>query len=1041
MLNLERVGDLFREAIEREPGPERAAWLQEATGGDAELLAGVQRLLRAHAAVEAEGDPVAELGEGLAGGPALDLVRWARDQGGSRSGSHDDHRDWEPGPDDLVGRYRVVRTLGRGGMGAVFLGHDPVLDRYVALKLLPPELGDEPRLLDEARAASALDHPCIGTVYEVGEDAGGRSFIAMAYYEGGTLRERLREGPLPVDEGVRIAVQVADALDTAHRAGIVHRDVKPENLVFDASGRVKVVDFGIALAEREGPGSGSRGGTPGYMSPEELEGTPADGRSDLWALGVVLYEMLTGEHPFSGPDPKAVVDRIRVAEPPSATDVRPEIPSSLDAVLRHALAREPVDRVQTGQELARRLREAVEPAPAVTDLLRGPGRKPLLWGAAAILGVAFVAGIVVAWQAPRLVEAQGFAGGQFEPTGEAIVADFHAPEALAELALATREALVIDLQQSGFVRVAGRSRTAMFLERMGLPPDTPVQGNVALEVAERAGAGVVVEVTVARAGGRYVLAGRGLDPATAQELFSARVTAGERGLLNGVERLSREMRRQLGEASGSLAGSHPLPVVTTESLEALRLYAEAEKAYGNDPARAGRLLTEAVQIDPAFAMAHRLAAAAATGSLDFARVREHTQRAAEHRDRLTDQERWHIEAIHASEAEFDPWRAVDIYERILSRFPADFRAHWNLGNTRLGWLGDWEGAREAFLQALELNPSMGFFPITAGLTSLTLGYDEEAVALSGRAVEAGFHDHHDRFTMVYAFVHNDLEGMSEICTRLLGSGEPSPLPVDDREFCGSLYVGLERPELALDMLAEVFDAYREAGRFRNLAHVGQALAAAHLYLGDTAQARARLVATVEAIPAEGFPDPDRYLTRVNLATQAAFLGWTDLASDIRDRYPPHSDPDHWFGHAGEALVDAALALDRGDGARALAVLDAGFPAGVMPVGWRTFDELLRGRAHELLGNREAALEHYERAGSRRFGVKGFQTKDRMNMPLAREGWARVAGGVETSALPGESPVRGQLPAVPESVRELVGVRTVPYGEGHGAGDAPQLSGS
>ncbi len=989
MFDLNGVEDLFREAIEREPGPERDAWLEKAAEGDAQLLARVRRLLRAHAAVEAGEDPVAGLGEGLEGEAVVGLVQWARAGEGPGPGAGEADREWEPRPDDVVGRYRVVRPLGRGGMGAVFLAHDPVLDRHVALKFLPPRLDGELRLLDEARAASALDHPCIGTVYEVAQDAGGRSFIAMAWYEGGTLRERLREGPLPVDEAVRIAVQVADALDTAHRAGIVHRDVKPANLVFDASGRVKVVDFGIALAERGEGSSGSRGGTPAYMSPEELDGGPADGRSDLWALGLVLHEMLTGEHPFAAEDRKAVMDRIRGGRPASARDARPELPPSLDAVLRQTLARDPEARIQTGRELARRLRAAVEPAPAVADILRGAGRRPFLWGGGAVLALFFAAGMAVAWQAPRLVDAQGFAGERFEPMGEVILADFRAPEVLAELALATREALAIDLQQSGFVHVASRSRTAMLVELMGLPPETPVEGDVAFEVAERAGAAAVLEVTLARAGSRYVFAGRGLDPATGQELFSARVTAGERGLLSGVERLSREMRRRLGEASGSLAESHPLPVVTTASLEALRLYAEAERIRYTDPDRAVRLLTEAVEIDPAFGTAHRLAAAVATGSLDYARVREHTQRAAEHRDRLTDQERWHIDAMHASEVEFEPQRAVDVYERILFRFPADFRAHWNLGVTRLNWLGDWEGARESFLRALELNPNMGHFTITAGLMSLALGYDDDALELAGRAVDAGFQEHHHRFSMVYAFAHDDVEALLEVCRGLLESDEPSPLPVDDREFCGSAYVGLERSELAVGPLAEAFEAYREAGRFRNVAHVGQALTSAHLLLGDTVAARAQLAATVEAIPAEGFAEPDRYLTRVNLATQAAFLGWADLAAVVRDRYPPYPEPDHWFGYAGEALVDAALVLHEEDGARALAILDAGFPAGVMPVGWRTFDELLRGRAHELLGNREAALEHYGAAGSRRLAVKHFQTKDRMNIPLAREGWARV----------------------------------------------------
>lgn len=212
------------------------------------------------------------------------------------------------GGDTIANRYRIERFLGRGAMGEVHLAHDLELDRLIALKFVhSSHLRNEMatgRFAIEARATARLDHPHVATVFDVGHDINGRLFIAMSYYPGQSLRDRMSNGALPLEDALRIAVQLADALSAAHAAGIVHRDVKPSNVLFDANDAVKLTDFGVAkLLEHDTTLPGAIVGTPGYMSPEQARGDRVDGRSDLWSLGATIFEMLTGQRPSSSPSP------------------------------------------------------------------------------------------------------------------------------------------------------------------------------------------------------------------------------------------------------------------------------------------------------------------------------------------------------------------------------------------------------------------------------------------------------------------------------------------------------------------------------------------------------------------------------------------------------------------------------------------------------------------------------------------------------------------------------------------------------------------
>ena len=270
---------------------------------------------------------------------------------------------------ETVSHYRILEKLGQGGMGEVFLAQDTTLDRKVALKFLPEELQQDPtarkRFLREAKSAAALDHPFICKIYEIGK-AQDRTFIAMEYIQGVTLQEQLAEGPLPVGDVLETAWEIADALEGAHRRGIVHRDLKPSNVMLIPEGHVKVMDFGLAKrvvpeGEEEDVSTvltqeGAAVGTVPYMSPEQVRGQSLDTRSDFFTLGVVLYEMVTGVHPFKKDSIMDTAQTILSVTPPPITRYADDVPDLLQHTVRKMLAKDPDGRYQTARGLMTDLR-------------------------------------------------------------------------------------------------------------------------------------------------------------------------------------------------------------------------------------------------------------------------------------------------------------------------------------------------------------------------------------------------------------------------------------------------------------------------------------------------------------------------------------------------------------------------------------------------------------------------------------------------------------------------------------------------------------
>jgi serine/threonine protein kinase len=356
----QRVKEIFQTAIERPPDA-RAAFLAGVCGADEPLRQEVQSLI---AAYEKDGSFIDS--------PAYETA--ASDQ--------------ELTSGQKLGHYEILSTLGHGGMGEVYLVHDTKLSRKVALKVLPGAFTQDPdrlrRFEQEARAASALNHPNILTIFEIGE-ANGRRYIANEFIEGETLAQRIALGPLKLGETLNIAEQIMSALSAAHGAGIVHRDIKPENIMIRRDGIVKVLDFGLAkLAQPQSdpslPDETTRAlvktntgvvmGTVAFMSPEQARGLPLDARTDIWSLGVVIYQMLTGCRPFSGATSSDILASILEREPISLHSLSPEIPEALEWIVTKALTKDCDDRYQTSREMLNDLRRLKQRLSVAAELER-----------------------------------------------------------------------------------------------------------------------------------------------------------------------------------------------------------------------------------------------------------------------------------------------------------------------------------------------------------------------------------------------------------------------------------------------------------------------------------------------------------------------------------------------------------------------------------------------------------------------------------------------------------------------------------------------
>ena len=348
-----------------------------------------------------------------------------------------------------LGPFEILTPLGAGGMGEVYRARDTRLDRTVAIKLLPSEfLNAHGRRIErfrrEARAIARITHQHICTLHDVGED-GPAIFLVMEYVDGDTLVARLQDGPLPLALALRVATQIADALDHAHRQGVVHADLKPGNIMLTRD-NVKLLDFGLAklqARDEDTPNDatrterltevGSISGTVPYMSPEQIEGREIDSRTDIFAFGIVLFEILSGKRPFTGDSRASLMAAIVESEPPALSSLQPRVPAALERLIRRCLAKDPDDRWQTARDMAAELRWIAEEAPgniATAPATRRPRRAGLWVGVAGVALTAAVLGATAAWMWPRPGAAEflpatfrkgAVSAARFTPDGQSFV--------------------------------------------------------------------------------------------------------------------------------------------------------------------------------------------------------------------------------------------------------------------------------------------------------------------------------------------------------------------------------------------------------------------------------------------------------------------------------------------------------------------------------------------------------------------------------------------------------------------------------------------
>ncbi|MHC4109137.1 MAG: protein kinase domain-containing protein, partial [Planctomycetota bacterium] len=591
----------------------------------------------------------------------------------------------------LADRYTVERELGRGGMATVYLAKDLKHRRQVAIKLLDPELarvlGSE-RFLREVEVTARLTHPHILALYDSGE-ADGFLFYVMPYIEGETLRDRMsRDGQLPLDDALQITREVAAALSYAHSQGVIHRDIKPENVLLSA-GEAVVADFGIARAITEAGGehlteTGISIGTPAYMSPEQAAGgEKLDGRSDVYSLGCVLYEMLAGEPPYTGPTAQAIVAK-KLSEPvPRVSVVREMVPRSVESALECALAKAPADRFPTAQAFSEALSTGAV-APRVQ--LKG-------WRRA----VAALAAVVVLALAARGL-ASILAGEQIDTLAVLPLTDLAADPEQAYLADGVHEALIAELGQLG-VSVTARATMAQFRNT-----DRPIS-----EIARELGADAVIEGSLYRSGDSLEIATRLYDREE-REIW----TASYAGVLSDVVALYRGFARAIANEIGvhlnptNEARLSQTPAVNPEVYEAYlrRMHLLNNSRTEEDLDSAIAYFQRAVDQNPADPLAYAGLALGYTtighGPSPWDDVWPRARAAAER-------------AIRLDSTLAEGWAAL-----------ADYKSYGE---------SDWEGAERAFRRANELNPSLAMNHYHYAWYLALFGRTEEALAEHRRAQE------------------------------------------------------------------------------------------------------------------------------------------------------------------------------------------------------------------------------------------------------------------------------------------------------------------
>jgi serine/threonine protein kinase/Tfp pilus assembly protein PilF len=663
-----------------------------------------------------------------------------------------------------LGPYDIVGLIGAGAMGEVYRAEDARLGRSVAIKVLPPLLSIDHervrRFEHEARAAGVLNHPNILTVFDIGSYE-GTPYVVTELLEGETLRERL-DSPITPEVAVGFARQIAEGLSAAHEKGIVHRDLKPENLFVTRDGRVKILDFGIAkLADGlpgEGTSPGTVLGTAGYMSPEQVRAAHTDHRSDLFALGAILYEMLSGRRAFAGPSAAETMSAIVRAQPAKLSSAAPNISARLEQIVERALEKEPEQRFQSARDFARELSAAS----------LGAHRRSHWRVAAAVatIGIVSVVGyaLVTRSRGPAVVTRDSVVLGDIEN---------HTGDAVFDGAL--KQAIVIELDQSPFVQVVQDARVREVLRLMTRSPDERLSPQLTREVCQREGAAAMLIGSIAALGSSYLIELNASD-CVSGEVFAREQEQSDRKeeVLGAVSSAVSRLRSRLGESLSSVQRyGNPPERVTTPSLDALKSFSQgvAARARGAD-GQAIAFFTRSLELDPEFPLANIRLSSIYSVAGEFELAARHAQRAYDRRDIVGERERFTIVYGYYKRTTGELAKAIETLELWRQTYPRDNDPSFNLSSIH-AQTGEFDTAVRESLEAIRLNAPAAQANASLARAQMSLGRFDDVRKVIDTTTPSTLSVAQRSFAHWLAFLNGDPAGMTRQLEATRGTlGEP-----------------------------------------------------------------------------------------------------------------------------------------------------------------------------------------------------------------------------------------------------------------------------